>query len=78
MPSELPPAWVIAHRVAIGDNIRTARERALLSQERLAELVGRDRQTINRIELGRHATRIDTLIRIAHAIGIPLSELVRD
>ena len=49
-----------------------------MSQERLCELSGVDRQTINRIELGRHATRIDTLYRIARALRVPLSDLVRE
>ncbi|MER7743938.1 helix-turn-helix domain-containing protein [Streptomyces bacillaris] len=41
---------------ALGDRIRTARTALKVSQERLCELSGVDRQAINRIELGRHAT----------------------
>lgn len=79
MPSEPLPAWVIARRQAIGDNIRAARERQRpkISQEKLGELVGGDRKTINRIEQGTHATRIDLYIRIADALDVPLAELVR-
>ncbi|WP_456302226.1 helix-turn-helix transcriptional regulator [Streptomyces bacillaris] len=63
---------------ALGDRIRTARTALKMSQERLCELSGVDQQTINRIELGRHATRIDTLYRIARTLRVPLSDLVRE
>lgn len=76
MPPEPPPEWVLTHRRAIGDHIRDARLYANLTQERLGERCGIDRQTINRIELGHVSTRIDTLIRIAGAIGVPLADLV--
>lgn len=79
MPSEPLPAWVITRRQAIGANIRAARERQhpKISQEKLGELVGLDRKTINRIEQGTHATLLDSLIRIAEALNVPLAELVR-
>ncbi|MFJ1653230.1 helix-turn-helix transcriptional regulator [Streptomyces sp. NPDC088337] len=51
-PSDSQPAGVIARRRAIGDHIRAARLRANLTQERLAELAGMDRQAVNRIEQG--------------------------
>lgn len=76
-PSELPPEWVLTHRRLIGTRIRDARALRRLSQERLGELSGVDRQTINRIEQGHVSTRIDTLMRIAEALDIPIAELVR-
>lgn len=76
MPSAPPPEWVLARRRAVGDNIRTARRARRLSQERLAELAEMDRQTINRIEQGHASPLLDNLIRIAHALGVPLAELV--
>lgn len=77
MPSAPPPAWVLDRRRAIGDQIRAARRDANLTQEKLAELAGLDRQSINRIEQGHQAAIIDNLIRIADALGVPLSDLVR-
>ena len=41
-----------------------------LSQEKLAELVGTSHSQISRIESGRHRTNLDTLSRIAHALGL--------
>jgi transcriptional regulator with XRE-family HTH domain len=69
---------VLTHRRAIGDRIRAERRATGISQERLAELCGADRQTINRIEQGHHAARIDTLIRIAAALDTSLPDLVRE
>jgi len=77
VPSAPPPDWVLVRRRAIGDNLRAARLERNLSQERLAELAGLDRQAINRIELGHQAALIDNLIRIADALNIPLADLVR-
>ena len=77
MPSAPPPDWVIDRRRVIGDHIRAARLEANLTQEKLAELAGMDRQSINRIEQGHQAALIDNLIRIADAIGGPLADLVR-
>ncbi|MEV7140785.1 helix-turn-helix domain-containing protein [Streptomyces tauricus] len=78
MPSAPPPDdRVLARRRALGDNLRAARKAAGLSQERLAELAGMDRQAINRIEQGHQSALYDNLVRIADALGIPLSDLVR-
>jgi transcriptional regulator with XRE-family HTH domain len=72
-----PPDWVLARRRAIGDNIRIARREAKLTQEKLAELAGMDRQAINRIEQGHQSALADNLIRIAAALDTPLADLVR-
>jgi len=77
VPSAPPPDWVLVRRRAIGDNLRAARLERNLSQEKLAELAGLDRQAINRIELGHQAALIDNLIRIADALDTPLADLVR-
>lgn len=77
MPSAPPPDWVLARRRVIGDHIRDARLEANLTQEKLAELAGMDRQSINRIEQGHQAALIDNLIRIADALAVPLADLVR-
>ncbi|GAA2945826.1 MULTISPECIES: helix-turn-helix domain-containing protein [Streptomyces] len=72
-----PPAWVIARRRTIGDHIRTARRAAGLTQEQVALRIGMDRATYNRIEQGHSAPLIDSLILIADALGIELSDLVQ-
>ncbi|MFE7232576.1 helix-turn-helix domain-containing protein [Streptomyces sp. NPDC057596] len=76
-PSDSQPDWVIARRRAIGDRIRAARLHANLTQERLAEQAGMDRQAVNRIEQGHTSPKIDTLIRLAAAIDVPLADLVQ-
>lgn len=77
MPSASQPEWVIAHRRAIGEHIRTTRRAQRVSQELLAERAGMDRQTINRIEQGHQSPILDSLIRIAAALDVPLADLVR-
>ncbi|MFD8404683.1 helix-turn-helix domain-containing protein [Streptomyces anulatus] len=79
MPRSVPPPdWVIARRRAIGDRIRAARLAAGYTQEQVALRIGMDRATYNRIEQGHAAALVDSLILIADAIGVPLSDLVRE
>lgn len=79
MPRSVPPpTWVVTRRRAIGDRIRATRRSVSLTQEQVALRIDMDRATYNRIEQGHSAALIDSLILIADAIGVPLSELVRE
>ncbi|MFF9505461.1 helix-turn-helix domain-containing protein [Streptomyces sp. NPDC014724] len=75
--SPLPADRVLTRRRAIGEQIRAARLHANLSQEDIALRAGITLGPYNRIEQGHAAARIDTLIRIADATGVPLADLVR-
>jgi DNA-binding XRE family transcriptional regulator len=57
----------------VGLAVRAFRQRRGLSQSQLAASVGVDRKTINRIENGRHGTKIATLASIAASLGAELS-----
>lgn len=70
------PDWVITRRRQIGDRVRAVRTQRRLTQEKLAELTGLDRKTINRIEQGTYGTNTDYLLLVAAALDTPLSELV--
>lgn len=75
-----PPsdAWVLGQRRAIGQQIRSARLHANLTQEKLAERAGIDRQAVNRVEQGHQSPLVDNLLRIAYALDVPLADLVRE
>ncbi|MEU5897871.1 MULTISPECIES: helix-turn-helix transcriptional regulator [Streptomyces] len=76
MPSAPPPNWVLARRRAVGTRIRSARLQANMTQERVSLMTGVDRSSVVRIEQGQQSPTLDTLIRIADAIGVPLRDLV--
>jgi transcriptional regulator with XRE-family HTH domain len=78
MAADPHPPWVLARRRRIGAHIRTAREAAGLSQERLAELAGADRKTIHRLEYATTDPPLSLLLRIARALGVPLADLLRE
>ncbi|MCY0919588.1 MULTISPECIES: helix-turn-helix domain-containing protein [unclassified Streptomyces] len=78
MPRSGPPDHVIARRRRIGDQIRATRLERNLTQERVALHAGMDRASYVRIEQGQASPLLDTLILIADAIGVPLSQLVRE
>lgn len=78
MVSRKIPEHLLQRRRVVGGRIRHAREGRRLSQERLAEASGLARVTVVRIELGLQAARLDHLYLIADALGVPLSQLVRE
>lgn len=70
MPAPSPDLRALGVEIA-----RLRRERAM-SIDRLAEAAGVHRKSIIEIEAGRVAAKISTLHGIAHALGVPLPELV--
>ena len=61
---------------ALGVEVAHQRKERGWSIDRLAEATGVHRKTIIEIEAGRVAARISTLHGIAHALGVPLPDLV--
>lgn len=78
MPRPTPPDdRVIARRREVGEQIRRVREHHNLTQQDVCSRSGVDVAAYSRIEQGHSSPLLDTLIRIADAIGVPLAELVR-
>lgn len=65
----------IANR--LGRVIRFERERRQLSQEALSELAGMNRSFVGEIERGEATPTIVTLQKLADALGLKLSELIK-
>jgi transcriptional regulator with XRE-family HTH domain len=59
-----------------GRNLAYCRRRAKLSQEELSFLAGLHRVTVGLLERGERIPRIDTLIKLAGALGISSAELL--
>lgn len=72
-----PDARVLARRRQVGEQIRRVREARNLTQVEVCGRSGIDVATYSRIEQGHASPLLDTLIRIADAIGVPLADLVR-
>lgn len=78
MPRPTPPDdRVIARRRQVGERIRHVREHLNLSQQDVCGRSGIDVATYSRIEQGHSSPLLDTLIRIADAMGVELDELTR-
>ncbi|MEU0332248.1 helix-turn-helix transcriptional regulator [Streptomyces sp. NPDC006193] len=78
MPRPTPPDdRVIARRRQVGVRIRAVREEHNLSQLDVCGRSGIDVATYSRIEQGHSSPKLDTLIRIADAIGVQLVDLVQ-
>lgn len=57
---------------ALGLRLQAARAHAKLTQEQLAERIERSPEAVSNIERGVSLPTLDTLARIAEAIGVPL------
>lgn len=62
----------------IGSRIREARERLGLSQEDLANLIGKSQNAVSDYEHGRRAIRISELPELASALKVPIASFFGD
>jgi transcriptional regulator with XRE-family HTH domain len=60
----------------LGRNVFLARRRAGFSQEQLGALAGLHRTEIGFVESGQRLPRVDTLLKLAAALAVPVGELV--
>jgi y4mF family transcriptional regulator len=65
------------HRRRLGDTLRSCRKRAGLTQEKLAEKAGLSVVFISLLENGRRTVSVDSLLRIAKALNVDLTDLVK-
>jgi transcriptional regulator with XRE-family HTH domain len=72
MPAQADP------RSTFGANLRSARERAGLTQEALGHRADFHPTEVNRIENGHRNPGLLTIVKLAEALEIPSGELMRD
>lgn len=61
----------------IAKRLREARQKADYSQGALAEAMGVERKTINRIENGHFSPNLETLVRLCQALDTKLSVFLK-
>jgi transcriptional regulator with XRE-family HTH domain len=61
----------------LGDNVRTERTQAGLTQEELAEKANLARNYIGNVERAEHRITLETLARIAKALKVTVHDLTR-
>lgn len=62
--------------MGVGENIRSARQRANLTQKQLGALCGIAEPTIRRYELNKLNPKFDTIVKIASALGVSAAKLM--
>ncbi len=60
----------------IGHKIATIRKKKGYTQERLAEAIKLSHAHLASIEIGLHAPRLETLLRIADELDVPVRDLL--
>jgi transcriptional regulator with XRE-family HTH domain len=70
------PPWIEQARIELGNRIRDARLQADLTQEKLAEMAGIDRTTLQKTEAGKTDPKFSLLLRLARALRIPARDLL--
>jgi transcriptional regulator with XRE-family HTH domain len=63
-------------RAVLAQQLRNLRRRRKLTQESLAERAGMDRSTLSGIELAKHNVPLDTICRLAWALGLDVRDLL--
>lgn len=66
-----------SHRRLLGEAIRAKRKKERLSQEQLAEKADLSTVFISRVERGKESPSVDSLVKIARALGANVRQLVR-
>ena len=66
------------YKEVLGERIRATREAQGLSQDQLAYMIGgtSNGANISRIELGKTGIQLETLHRIAKALGVTMCDLL--
>lgn len=73
-PSSAPPTPEM--KVRFGENLARCRNHADISQEELGFRASIHRTEVGLLERGERVPRVDTALRIAGSLGIPLDDLV--
>jgi transcriptional regulator with XRE-family HTH domain len=60
----------------ISESVRTYRTKMGWSQLELANRAGLDRKTVNRVENGRYAPSVETLLLVGDALGVSVNSLL--
>ena len=67
-----------SYRRTVGKKLRKYRQRRGLSQERLAEKADLSYKYVGEVERGCVNISLDSLVRLAKALGVRLRDLVRE
>ncbi|MEU4154725.1 helix-turn-helix transcriptional regulator [Streptomyces antimycoticus] len=70
--------WLARERRAIGDRIRVERIRQSRTQESVFLAADMSRSAYQAVEAGTADARITTLMKIAHVLGVHVTDLLRD
>jgi len=73
-PTSAPPTPEM--KVRFGENLARCREDAEVSQEELSFRASIHRTEVSLLERGERMPRVDTALRIAGSLGVPLDDLV--
>lgn len=70
------PPWIQQARAELGNRIRDARLHADLTQEKLAEIAGVDRRSVQNAEAGKTDPKFSLILRLARALRLPARDLM--
>ena len=64
--------------LTVGEKIRAVRKERKMTQKRLGNILGMDTTRISQYETGQRNPKIETLSKIADALGVSVAELLPD
>ena len=69
---------IIKTHYAFGVRVKRLRKEQCLTQQQLGGIIGLERSAISRLETGSTNATLDTILRLAHGLGLSPSELLAD
>ncbi|MFG2699516.1 helix-turn-helix domain-containing protein [Streptomyces sp. NPDC048386] len=69
-------SWITERQAVVGSRLRAERLRQNLTQEAVFLAAGVDRRTLQAAEAGQGNPTFATLLKIAHVLDVPLSDLI--
>lgn len=64
--------------IKLGQRVKDIRQRKGLTLEQVAYQIGKDRQSIHRLEKGNFNPSYVYLLEVCRGLGVPLSDLITD
>ena len=68
----------MATRTKLANRVRELRERAGITQSRLAEIAGLSVEAVSRIERGARSPSLETAIELARGLGVAVGDLLSE
>jgi transcriptional regulator with XRE-family HTH domain len=77
-PRPVPEPPTTSVRTTFGETVATIRKERGLTREQVAWAAGLHATAISRIEQASREPKLETIVKLAHGLGVPIADLFRE